>query len=142
MPAGVLGEEALEPGLTANLAMSLMKYRTAARIAPTWMMAVKAVSAGSSIVYPSSFSTTVRWPVLEIGRNSESPSTMPRMMACHQFMVSSFSARGEPESGYRVSMWSSGTRSRRSQRYLTSVMVPPGTGVVRVMPSCTAPARA
>ena len=27
------------------------------------------------------FSTMVRWPVLETGRNSVSPSTIPRMMA-------------------------------------------------------------
>jgi hypothetical protein len=32
----------------------------AAAIAPTWMMAVKAVIPASSIRYPSSFSTTVR----------------------------------------------------------------------------------
>src|SRR3989442_8275053 len=53
----------------------------AARIAPTWMTAVNPVTAVSSTFRCSSFSTTVRCPVEETGRNSVSPSTMPRMTA-------------------------------------------------------------
>ncbi len=55
----------------------------AARIAPTWMIAVNAVGPGPVICIPMSFSVIVRWPVEETGRNSVSPSTMPRTMACH-----------------------------------------------------------
>jgi hypothetical protein len=43
------------------------------------MIAVYAVTAGSSTRSPSSFSVTVRCPVEDTGRNSVSPSTMPRM---------------------------------------------------------------
>ncbi len=75
-------------GLTSPLAhalamrqMSVAKYTTTAAIAPIWMTAVNAVTAGSSMERPSSFSAIVRWPVLETGRNSVSPSTMPRMIA-------------------------------------------------------------
>ena len=61
--------------------MSLKKNSTTAAIAPIWMTAVYAVIAGSSTGSPSHFSTMVRWPVLETGRNSVSPSTMPKMTA-------------------------------------------------------------
>jgi hypothetical protein len=57
--------------------MSLRKYRNVATIAPNWMMAVNAVTASLSTCLPSSFSATVRCPVLETGRNSVSPSTTP-----------------------------------------------------------------
>ena len=50
-------------------------------MAPIWMTAVYAVIAGSSTGSPSIFSAMVRCPVLETGRNSVSPSTMPRMSA-------------------------------------------------------------
>ncbi len=50
-------------------------------MAPIWITAVYAVIAGSLISSPRAFSTMVRWPVLETGRNSVSPSTIPRMMA-------------------------------------------------------------
>src|SRR3954469_1293842 len=49
----------------------------AARIAPTWMIAVNAVTPLSSILRSSSFSAIVRWPVDETGKNSVSPSTIP-----------------------------------------------------------------
>jgi len=52
-----------------------------AAIAPIWMTAVNPVTAGSSTCSPRTCSAIVRWPVLEIGRNSVRPSTMPRMMA-------------------------------------------------------------
>jgi hypothetical protein len=45
------------------------------------MIAVKAVMSGASISKPISFSAIVRWPVLEIGRNSVTPSIAPRMIA-------------------------------------------------------------
>lgn len=67
--------------------MSRQKYTMEAIIAPTWMIAVNAVMLGSSTVCPRSFSTTVRWPVLEMGRNSVTPSTMPRRMASHQLIM-------------------------------------------------------
>ena len=50
-----------------------------ATIAPNWMITVNAVTAGLSVCMPSSASAMVRWPVLETGRNSVRPSTMPRM---------------------------------------------------------------
>ncbi len=50
-------------------------------MAPIWITAVYAVTPLSSIWRPSIFSTMVRCPVLETGRNSVSPSTIPRMMA-------------------------------------------------------------
>ena len=62
-------------------AKSARKYRKVATMAPNWMIAVKAVTAGSSTGCPSSFSAMVRWPVLDTGRNSVSPSTIPRMTA-------------------------------------------------------------
>ena len=61
--------------------MSLRKYRNVATIAPNWMIAVYAVTAGSSTSSPSSCSATVRCPVLDTGRNSVRPSTMPSRTA-------------------------------------------------------------
>jgi hypothetical protein len=60
--------------------MSLKKYSTVAAMAPTWMIAVYAVTDLSSTVRPSSFSAIVRCPVEETGRYSVRPSTMPRMI--------------------------------------------------------------
>src|SRR5674536_154269 len=57
-----------------------------ARIAPTWMTAVKAVIALSTTLSPSSCSVTVRCPVLDTGRNSVSPSTTPSTTAWTGFM--------------------------------------------------------
>src|SRR5262245_22272871 len=45
------------------------------------MIAVNAVTAVSSTGSERIDSTTVRWPVLEIGRNSVTPSTTPRRIA-------------------------------------------------------------
>ena len=50
-------------------------------MAPTWMTAVNAVTDGSSTSRPSRPSAMVRWPVLDTGRNSVSPSTTPRTTA-------------------------------------------------------------
>src|ERR1700712_3161191 len=55
-------------------------------MAPTWISAVKAVPPGSSSCRPSSFSTMVRCPVLDTGRNSVSPSTMPSSRASSRFI--------------------------------------------------------
>ena len=78
---------------TAIRRMSFQKNRTTAAIAPTWITAVKPVIAGSSICRPSIFDTMVRWPVLDTGRNSVRPSTMPRMMAS-QIVISDRLRRG------------------------------------------------
>src|SRR5262249_26590863 len=53
----------------------------AARIAPTWITAVNPVTAVSSTLRCSSFSVIVRCPVEDTGRNSVTPSTMPRTVA-------------------------------------------------------------
>ena len=57
---------------------SLRKYRSTAAIVPSWVMAVKAAPGSSQ---PRKAGTIRRCPVLEIGRNSVSPWTMPRTMA-------------------------------------------------------------
>ena len=54
---------------------------TTAATAPIWMIAVNAVTSASSMLKPISFSATVRWPVLEIGRNSVTPSITPSTIA-------------------------------------------------------------
>jgi hypothetical protein len=61
--------------------ISRAKYRITAAIAPIWITAVNPVTAGSSTSRPRIFSAIVRWAVLETGRNSVSPSTIPRMIA-------------------------------------------------------------
>jgi hypothetical protein len=48
-----------------------------ARMAPTWMIAVNAVTPGSSTFSPRSPSAIVRWPVLDTGSNLMTPSRMP-----------------------------------------------------------------
>jgi len=50
-----------------------------ARIAPSWMMTLKAAHFSAS--KPRSSVARIRWPVEETGRNSVTPSTMPRMIA-------------------------------------------------------------
>ena len=50
-----------------------------ARMAPVWMAMAKTLAFSSS--QPSSELVRMRWPVLEMGRNSVRPSTMPRMTA-------------------------------------------------------------
>ena len=66
----------------------------AATIAPTWMIAVNAVIPLPSMGRSSSFSTMVRWPVEETGKNSVSPSTTPRTTA---FQISSTSYSPTPD---------------------------------------------
>src|SRR5215475_5302891 len=79
--ACALNTPATKPRMTRQ--MSRQKYRIAATMAPTWMIAVNAVGPGPEMSMCSSFSAIVRWPVELIGRNSVSPSTMPRTIAFH-----------------------------------------------------------
>src|SRR5690242_7757787 len=65
----------------------------AAAIAPTWMIAVYAVTPGASVCRFSRLSAIVRCPVEEIGRNSVMPSTTPRMTDCQ------YSIRSLPQAG-------------------------------------------
>ena len=60
-------------------------------IAPTWMIAVNAVGPGPETSMCISFSTIVRWPVELTGRNSVSPSTMPRTTAFHSASGTNYS---------------------------------------------------
>src|SRR4029453_15155193 len=64
-----------------------------ARMAPTWMIAVNAVT-GSSTFSPRSPSAMVRWPVLDTGRNSVTPSRMPSDRASIRFMAILGTSRG------------------------------------------------
>ena len=45
---------------------------------PSWIIAVNAAPGSSQ---PANAGTMRRWPVLEIGRNSVSPCTIPRTIA-------------------------------------------------------------
>src|SRR3954447_25832150 len=58
-----------------------------AKIAPTWITAVKAVTESESVCRPRIRSVMVRWPVLDTGRNSVSPSTTPSTAACARSTV-------------------------------------------------------
>ncbi len=51
---------------------------TTAAIVPSWVTAVNAAPGSSQ---PRKAGTIRRWPVLEIGRNSVSPWTIPRTIA-------------------------------------------------------------
>src|SRR5947207_15612565 len=86
----------------------------AARIAPTWMIAVNAVTPLSSILRLSSFSVIVRWPVEETGRNSVKPSTTPRTI---DFQISTHALPG-PLAGLMAALadQSSGRRRLRTER--------------------------
>ena len=57
---------------------SRQKKITTASIVPSWMTAVKSAPGSSQ---PTKAGTMRRWAVLETGRNSVSPWTIPRMMA-------------------------------------------------------------
>ena len=57
---------------------SARKYRTTAAIVPSWITAVNAAPGSSQ---PTIAGTIRRWPLLEIGRNSVSPWTIPRTTA-------------------------------------------------------------
>ncbi len=62
----------------AILGRSSLKYRSTAVIVPSWVTAVKAAPGSSQ---PRKAGTMRRWAVLEIGRNSVSPCTIPRTMS-------------------------------------------------------------
>src|SRR3954467_1482726 len=64
-----------------------------AMIAPTWITAVNAVTASESMSLPRIFSAIVRWAVDDTGRNSVSPSTIPRMIASRMLTWRSACAR-------------------------------------------------
>src|SRR3954449_9904858 len=74
--------------------------RTAA-IVPSWMIAVNAAPGSSQ---PAKAGTMRRWPVLEIGRNSVSPWTMPRTMAWKLDKPSSLGAAFSHQSGIHIGM--------------------------------------
>src|SRR6476646_7999676 len=57
-----------------------------ARIAPSWMMTLNAAHFSAS--KPSSSVARIKWPVEETGRNSVTPSTMPRMIAIRRIGMS------------------------------------------------------
>jgi hypothetical protein len=62
-------------------------YATTARMAPNWIE-ISALAA-TSPVNPNAWPAKIKWPVDETGRNSVSPSTMPRITARagpHSFM--------------------------------------------------------
>src|SRR5436190_19262786 len=62
---------------------SSRKYRSTAAIVPSWMTAVNAAPGSSQ---PRNAGTIRRWAVLETGRNSVSPCTMPSTMAWRALM--------------------------------------------------------
>src|SRR3954447_836886 len=74
---------------------------------PSWMTAVNAAP-GSD--HPASFGTMSRCAELEIGRNSVSPWTMPRMVACSTSMVRTAYRLGLPRNGSAI------CRAERSDR--------------------------
>src|SRR3954447_6395936 len=64
-----------------------------ARVVPSWITAVKAEPGSCQ---PTKAGTMRRWPVLEMGRNSVSPCTIPRTIASKSDM-SAAPYRGQPE---------------------------------------------
>src|SRR3954447_8604759 len=64
-----------------------------ARVVPSWITAVKAEPGSCQ---PTKAGTMRRWPVLEMGRNSVSPCTIPRTIASKSDM-SAAPYRGHPE---------------------------------------------
>ena len=74
------------PSSTSN---SFARYAThTARMAQSWMMIANALPRPSFT--PRKSSAMFRWPVLDTGRNSVSPSRMPRMTACQMPRDSAF----------------------------------------------------
>src|SRR3954453_6551678 len=68
-----------------------------ARIAPNWMMTLNAAHFCAS--KPRSSVARIRWPVEETGRNSVTPSTMPRMMAITRIGTSVGRRQVDPAAG-------------------------------------------
>src|SRR3954471_10924242 len=72
-------------------------------MAPVWMTMLKTFQRSS---FASSRSPArMRWPVLEIGRNSVSPSTMPRMTALIRMARSIFSLLSKKLGYCRPESW-------------------------------------
>ena len=64
-----------------SMEINMDQYRQMTeRMAPNWMMTVKALTNLSWISTPSKFSTIIMWPVLDTGKNSVSPSTIEIMI--------------------------------------------------------------
>ena len=81
---------------TQALAMrhrSWRKYRSTAAIVPSWTTAVNAAP-GSG--HPKNAGTMRRWAVLEIGRNSVSPWTIPSTMAWKSLMAARKGSGAKP----------------------------------------------
>src|SRR3954463_7972435 len=68
-----------------------------ARIAPSWMMTLNAAHLSAS--KPRSSVARIRCPVDETGRNSVTPSTMPRMMAISRIGTSVGRGQVDPPPG-------------------------------------------
>ncbi len=100
---------------------------TTARMAPSWMITSKLSAFGP--VNPRRWPARIRWPVEETGRNSVSPSTMPRMAA-----ETMLSMGGSREWGYRCARAEMGARKkveRTGRKYRRRVTLQgPGSGVI------------
>ena len=72
---------------------SSRKYRSTAAIVPSWITAVNAAPGSSQ---PKKAGTIRRCPLLEMGRNSVSPWTMPRTMAWKASMRAATIATAAP----------------------------------------------
>ena len=72
------GSRRLRSQVVAIRQRSSRKYRSTAAIVPSWVTAVNAAPGSSQ---PRKAGTIRRCPVLETGRNSVRPWTMPRTMA-------------------------------------------------------------
>ena len=71
-----------------------------ARMAPVWIAMSKTLAFSSS--NPSSAPARIRWPVLEIGRNSVRPSTTPMIAALTSRTISTRDPFAEQSADYRV----------------------------------------
>ncbi len=63
-----------------------LKRTTTASMAASWITMSK-VLVNSVVAIDRYLWASIRWPVLEIGRNSVRPSTMERIMICGKVMV-------------------------------------------------------
>ncbi len=65
-----------------------LQYRhTTERMAPNWMMNVKAWTKASPCCTPIRFCVMIMCPVEDTGRNSVNPSTMEMMMVCRRVII-------------------------------------------------------